>query len=278
MKSTEHFKRTIQAYLQQRASEDRLFAESYRKEGKNIDDCITYILNEVQRSGCNGFTDGEIYSMAVHYYDEDDIEVGNPVSCQVSVNHIVELTEEEKAEARQRAVEQYQQAELRRMQERHKSQPIQFLIMKPRTSIQKEVARLSRRLPAISETQKAYAYRHCFKHFGRRTTKGIIHCTECGHSWKGGHTLADTICGCKCPHKDMDGARSRTCPVLPELVDIGTAFAGSSKHSLLYGCCRHRICVPADGGDLDEPTVENESDGRCFQQRERELHAGDTYD
>ena len=58
--------------------------------------------------------------MAVHYYDENDIEVGNPVSCQVSVNHIVELTEEEKAEARQRAVEQYQQAELRRMQERHK--------------------------------------------------------------------------------------------------------------------------------------------------------------
>ena len=120
MKSTEHFKRTIQAYLQQRASEDILFAESYRKEGKNIDDCITYILNEVQRSGCNGFTDGEIYSMAVHYYDEDDVEVGNPVSCQVSVNHIVELTEEEKAEARQRAVEQYQKAELRRMQERHK--------------------------------------------------------------------------------------------------------------------------------------------------------------
>lgn len=76
--------------------------------------------------------------------------------------------------------------------------------MKPRTSIQKEVARLSRRLPAISETQKAYAYRHCFKHFGRRTTKGIIHCTECGHSWKGEHTLADTICGCKCPHCGME--------------------------------------------------------------------------
>ncbi len=76
--------------------------------------------------------------------------------------------------------------------------------MKPRTRIQKEVARLSRRLPAISETQKAYAYRHCFKHFGRRTAKGIIHCTECGHSWKGGHTLADTICGCKCPHCGME--------------------------------------------------------------------------
>ena len=26
------------------------------------------------RSGCKGFADEEIYSMAVHYYDEDDIE------------------------------------------------------------------------------------------------------------------------------------------------------------------------------------------------------------
>ena len=120
MNTTAHFKRTIQAYLEQRAAEDILFAETYRKEGKNIDDCITYILNTVKASGCNGFTDGEIYSMAVHYYDEDDIEVGNPISCQVCVNHIVELTEEEKAEARRRAVEQYTQAELRKMQERHK--------------------------------------------------------------------------------------------------------------------------------------------------------------
>lgn len=120
MNTTAHFKRTIQTYLEQRAAEDILFAETYRKEGKNIDDCITYILNSVKANGCNGFTDGEIYSMAVHYYDEDDIEVGNPISCQVCVNHIVELTEEEKAEARRRAVEQYTQAELRKMQERHK--------------------------------------------------------------------------------------------------------------------------------------------------------------
>lgn len=120
MNTTAHFKRTIQAYLEQRAAEDILFAETYRKEGKNIDDCITYILNTVKASGCNGFTDGEIYSMAVHYYDEDDIEIGNPISCQVCVNHTVELTEEEKAEARRKAVEQYTQTELRKMQERHK--------------------------------------------------------------------------------------------------------------------------------------------------------------
>lgn len=61
MKGTEHFKRTIQMYLEQRAAEDTLFAKNYRNPAKNIDDCVTYILNYVQRSGCNGFTDGEIF-------------------------------------------------------------------------------------------------------------------------------------------------------------------------------------------------------------------------
>ena len=94
MNGTDHFKRTIQAYLDSRAAEDKLFAASYNKPNKNIDDCATYILNWVQKSGCNGFSDGEIYSQAVHYYDEDDIEVGKPLQCQVVVNHTVELTDE----------------------------------------------------------------------------------------------------------------------------------------------------------------------------------------
>lgn len=108
MKTTDHFKRIIQAYLEQRAVEDELFAVAYDKTDKNIDDCITYILNEVQRSGCNGFTDGEVYSMAVHYYDEDNIEVGKPMDSRVVVNHVVKLTEEEKAEARQEAIKRVQ--------------------------------------------------------------------------------------------------------------------------------------------------------------------------
>lgn len=120
MKGTDHFKRTIQMHLEQRAAEDALFAKNYRNPAKNIDDCVTYILNYVQRSGCNGFTDGEIFGQAVHYYDENEIEVGMPLQCHVAVNHVVELTAEEKAEARKRAVEQYQQAELRKMQERGK--------------------------------------------------------------------------------------------------------------------------------------------------------------
>lgn len=121
MRGTNHFKRTIQMYLEQRAAEDALFAKKYENPTKNIDDCVTYILNNVLKSGCQGFSDSEIYGRAVHFYDEDEIEVGNPLDCQVVVNHMVELTEEEKAEARQRAIRQYQDEELRRLQNRHKT-------------------------------------------------------------------------------------------------------------------------------------------------------------
>lgn len=48
MNTTEYFKRTIQAYLEERAMEDELFAAKYDNPDKNIDDCVTYILNWVQ--------------------------------------------------------------------------------------------------------------------------------------------------------------------------------------------------------------------------------------
>ena len=54
-----------------------------------------------------------------HYYDEDEIEVGKKITCRVAVNHLVELTEEEKAEARQEAIKQYQREELAKIQSRN---------------------------------------------------------------------------------------------------------------------------------------------------------------
>ena len=118
MKATEHFKQTIKAYLDERAKNDELFAVSYAKENKNMDDCVTFILNQVKRSKCMGLTDEEVYSLAVHFFDEDVIEIGNPIACNVIVNHTVELTEEEKAQARQDALKEYQAEQLRKMQKR----------------------------------------------------------------------------------------------------------------------------------------------------------------
>ena len=131
MKGTDHFKKTILMYLEQRAEEDQLFAKSFNNPAKNIDDCVTYILNYVKNSGCNGFTDGEIFGQAIHYYEENEIEVGKPMNCQVAVNHIVELTAEEKAEARQKAIQKYQDEEVRKLQNRNRPAAKKETIVQP---------------------------------------------------------------------------------------------------------------------------------------------------
>ena len=69
----------------------------------------------MQKSGCNGFTDAEVYGMAIHFYEEKEIEVGNPINCKVVVNHTVELTEEEKEEARQEAIAKLRDEQVAKM-------------------------------------------------------------------------------------------------------------------------------------------------------------------
>lgn len=111
MKSTEHFKNTIEVYLRDRAETDTLFAVAFDKPNKSMDDCITYILNYVKASGCIGFSDEEIYSLAIHFWDEDDINIGSLISCNIVVNHAIELTEEEKQQARQNAIKKLEEEE-----------------------------------------------------------------------------------------------------------------------------------------------------------------------
>lgn len=99
MKATDSFKTIIQAHLEDVAAKDPLFAETLKKPAKSIDDCITYILNTVKASGKNGFADEEVFNMAIHYYDEDDIKVGSPVKGQVVVNRAIEPSKDKMAKA-----------------------------------------------------------------------------------------------------------------------------------------------------------------------------------
>ena len=119
MKGTEHFKEIIKGYLDQRAKEDELFRAKYETTTRTMDDVVTFILNEVKNSGCCGFSDSEIYSMAVHVIDEPGLEIGKPLQCNVVVNHHIELTEEEKAEQRALALKRYQDEKLRKIQARN---------------------------------------------------------------------------------------------------------------------------------------------------------------
>lgn len=83
------FEQTIKTYLDKRAKEDALFANTYKKEGKSIEECCKYIMQKARKeakNGCAAIPDDVVYGWAVHYYDEDDIKVsGTTEDVQVSV-------------------------------------------------------------------------------------------------------------------------------------------------------------------------------------------------
>lgn len=105
MKGSEKFKEVIQNYLEARGQQDPLFAETLQKPNKSIDGCVEYILSEVQQSGCSGFADEEIFGMAIHYYDEDDLKTKKVSISKVVINHSVELSEEDLKVAKEKAME-----------------------------------------------------------------------------------------------------------------------------------------------------------------------------
>ncbi len=69
----------IKIYLDNRAKTDSLFAETYRKANKSIEECIKYIYSKARKlaKGGNavGVDEATVYGWAVHYYDEDSIKV-----------------------------------------------------------------------------------------------------------------------------------------------------------------------------------------------------------
>ena len=123
MKGSERFKQRIQTYLEELSEVDERFAAKFWNPKKNIDDCITYILNCVRQSECAGFDDDEIFSMAVHYFDEEDIDIGKPLQCDVRIDHVVELTEEEKAQARQAAMQRAEREAYANLMQPKKKKP-----------------------------------------------------------------------------------------------------------------------------------------------------------
>lgn len=106
-------KTIIKTYLDNRAAADPLFASSYAKPAKSIDECYRYVLGEAKKRGSSVcMTDEEVYGLAVHYYDEDNIVINHTAAATVSTSRHApapELNEEEKAAAREEARRRYEQ-------------------------------------------------------------------------------------------------------------------------------------------------------------------------
>lgn len=71
--------------------------------------------------------------------------------------------------------------------------------MKPKDKLQKQVVEASKTLPKLTKRQIQWGYDHTIQYVGRRTDKGTITCTKCGHSFEGMGELAITLLGCECP-------------------------------------------------------------------------------
>ena len=55
--------------------------------------------------------------MAVHYYDEDNIDAGKRINCKVVVNHTVELSDEEKDALKNKARNDFYNEQLAKQRE-----------------------------------------------------------------------------------------------------------------------------------------------------------------
>lgn len=133
MEGNNSFKQTIQTYLETRAKSDELFAVSYAKSNKILDECCNYILGEAKKKGnAVAMTDKEVFGLAVHYYDEDNIKVnkvsgGYKVSASAPVPK-VELTEEDKKKAREEAIKRLteeQYASIKKKTNKRKEEDVQ---------------------------------------------------------------------------------------------------------------------------------------------------------
>ena len=119
--SKSNFQNVIRDYLDQLAEIDAEFAEKYRVKENQIEQCCAYIISEMHNLAQNNVIGvDEVYGLAIHYYLEDDLEVNIQSYNQVLImsNQFVELSEEEKAEARKEAFKQYQAEELRKLRNR----------------------------------------------------------------------------------------------------------------------------------------------------------------
>ena len=98
-------KQVIQSYLEERAKRDPLFATSYAKPNKKIDECYDYIISQAKKRGGSVvcMSDDEVFGLAVHYYDEDDIKVSKQNNYKVSAGNVKKEASTEQPEIKKSA-------------------------------------------------------------------------------------------------------------------------------------------------------------------------------
>ncbi len=87
---------------------------------KSMEGAVNYLCSQIQKSGLCVVDDTTVMNLLVHYFDENEIEEGGKVNCNIVVGK-PELSEEDKANLKEQAMEQYKEEQLREI--RRQNQP-----------------------------------------------------------------------------------------------------------------------------------------------------------
>ena len=121
--------------------------------------------------------------------------------------------------------------------------------MKPKTKLQKQVVRLSSKLPALSDNQTAWAIKKCFDMEGFHRAKKIW-CTECGEVFEAKESdLLYSLVGADCPccgkHLKVESSRKRVYSPQPTYFTIITTIKGFQVLRHFVACKSCRVGQPA---------------------------------
>jgi len=118
MKSSNAVMEVVRNYMEERCASDPILAIKYANPAKSLEKALNYVAYEVQKSGLTIMDSDSVFGLILHYYDENLADVPN-VNCKIAVAK--ELTDTERAEAKEQAMEQYKEEQLREL--RRQSQP-----------------------------------------------------------------------------------------------------------------------------------------------------------
>lgn len=118
--------KAILAYLEDFAKNDNSIAEALKNEKKNIFDCWNYIMNQAKKELKNNsgyISDDVVYQWARHYYLEeikpDELKaVAGGASNSVPTTQAIELTEEQKKEATEKAMKRFEEQQIQQLKEK----------------------------------------------------------------------------------------------------------------------------------------------------------------
>lgn len=129
MSQFETIEDAVKNYLDEYAKSDPVFAEKLANPEKSIEKCMEYIQSEVfhefikkgegRRVAVACPTRQQCFGLAVHYYDEEKVEIRpmEGVSAVTRATPDVPLTEDDKAKAKEKAIERLAAEEARKIKD-----------------------------------------------------------------------------------------------------------------------------------------------------------------